>query len=450
MGLRVLAGEKVETIAPRGIPSVALFDWRELKRWRISEKSLPPGSIVRFQVPSFWDQYKWHTIGAISVFLLQSALILGLVISRTRRRRAEEVLRESEQRFRNMANNAPVMVWMTEPEGSCVFLSQSWYDFTGQNPETGLGFGWVNATHPDDQRYAHEMFLAANERREAFLLEYRLRRKDGYYAWAIDTAAPRYSGSGEFLGYIGSVIDITERKAAEEALRNLSGQLIQAREDECARIARELHDDLNQRMALISIELEQLGQSSADTDGQLHKRLESILRQAGEVSREIHQISHDLHPSKLTQLGLIATVKSLCSDMQRSHGLRLEFTHEGVPARLSREVSLCLYRIVQESLQNVIKHSGAREAKVEIVGRGNEILLRVTDRGKGFEIESPVTKKGIGLVSMRERLRLVGGEMRIGTQRSEGTHIEVRVPLDRKGNDYEEPSPHKQTQAVGS
>ena len=104
---------------------------------------------------------------------------------------------------------------------------------------------------------------------------------------------------------------------------------------------------------------------------------------------------------------------------------------------------------MQECLHNVIKHSGAGEAKVEICGTDNEILLRVTDKGKGFDIESPGTKKGIGLVSMRERLRLVGGEMRISSQRSEGTQIEGRVPLDRIGNDYEEPSPHKQTQAVG-
>jgi signal transduction histidine kinase len=104
---------------------------------------------------------------------------------------------------------------------------------------------------------------------------------------------------------------------------------------------------------------------------------------------------------------------------------------------------------VQESLQNVIKHSGAEEAKVEIRGRGEEILLRVSDRGKGFEVESPGTKMGIGLVSMRERLRLVGGDISISSHRSEGTQIEVRVPLNRKGNDYEEPSPYKHTQAVG-
>lgn len=134
----------------------------------------------------------------------------------TERRRPEDARRESEARFRSMADHAPVMVWVTEPDATCTYLSQSWYDFTGQTPETALGFGWLEATHPDDRQAAHNIFVRANEKREAFRLEYRLRRKDGSYAWAIDSAKPRFGEDGEFLGYIGSVIDITDRKQTEE------------------------------------------------------------------------------------------------------------------------------------------------------------------------------------------------------------------------------------------
>lgn len=133
----------------------------------------------------------------------------------TQRQQAEEALRESEEQFRNMADNAPVMVWTTDPTGYCTYLSQSWYDFTGQTEETGLGLGWVNATHPEDYEYAKQTFLEANERREAFRLEYRLQRKDGQYCWAIDAASPRFGTDGEFKGYIGSVIDISDRKQTE-------------------------------------------------------------------------------------------------------------------------------------------------------------------------------------------------------------------------------------------
>lgn len=137
----------------------------------------------------------------------------------TERKMAEVALRESETRFRNMANNAPVMVWITEADGRCTFLSESWYEFTGQTPETGMGYGWVDATHPEDHDMVEADFISANERRAEFKVEYRLRRRDGEYRWAIDAATPRFDSNGEFLGYIGSVIDITERKLAEEALR---------------------------------------------------------------------------------------------------------------------------------------------------------------------------------------------------------------------------------------
>jgi PAS domain S-box-containing protein len=132
---------------------------------------------------------------------------------------AQFALQESESRFRHLANNAPMMVWMTEADGTCTFLSESWYEFTGQTPETGLGFGWLNAVHPDDRKYSEQTFLNASRQVESFRLDYRLRRKDGEYRWAIDSAKPRLSDTGEFLGYIGSVIDITDRKQAEEALR---------------------------------------------------------------------------------------------------------------------------------------------------------------------------------------------------------------------------------------
>jgi PAS domain S-box-containing protein len=133
----------------------------------------------------------------------------------TQRRLAEEALRESEVRFRNMADNAPVMVWMTEPDGACSYVSQPWYEFTGQTPETALGFGWIAALHPDDREISEKTYLAANEKREEFRLEYRVRRQDGEYRWVIDSAKPRIGSLGEFLGYIGSVVDITETKQAD-------------------------------------------------------------------------------------------------------------------------------------------------------------------------------------------------------------------------------------------
>jgi PAS domain S-box-containing protein len=136
------------------------------------------------------------------------------------RREAGEALRESEARFRHLADSAPFMVWVTEPDGSCSYLSKSWYEFTGQTPETALGFGWLDAVHPDDQAQARDTLRATNTTSRAFRLEYRLRRGDGQYRWVIDEAVPRLAANGTKLGYIGSVIDITDRKRNEEALRD--------------------------------------------------------------------------------------------------------------------------------------------------------------------------------------------------------------------------------------
>lgn len=166
---------------------------------------------------------KLHTfISTKTPYRSEQGEIVGLVgvsFDITERKEAEQAIRESEERFRQMADHAPVMIWVTDSAGFCHYLSQSWYEFTGQTPETGLGFGWLNATHPNDLEMTEKIFLDSNERRESFRLEYRLRRADGSYAWAIDSAQPRFGGNGEFLGYIGSVIDITERKLAEEKLR---------------------------------------------------------------------------------------------------------------------------------------------------------------------------------------------------------------------------------------
>jgi PAS domain S-box-containing protein len=131
-------------------------------------------------------------------------------------------LTESEQRFRNMAENSPVMMWITGAEGRCTYRNKGWYDFTGQAEADALGLGWTNAVHSDDRDAAGCTFMESTAGRKEFRIEYRLRRHDGEYRWAIDAASPRLSGEGEFLGYIGSVIDITERKQAEETLLNLN------------------------------------------------------------------------------------------------------------------------------------------------------------------------------------------------------------------------------------
>ena len=157
----------------------------------------------------------------------QLAGYIGTAVDITERKVSEIALRESEHRFRHMADHAPVMIWVTEPDGRCTFLGKTWYEFTGLTPEASLGFGWIEAVHPEDRAAARDNFLAANHRHKPYALEYRLLHHDGDYRWTIDKAVPRFGQDGRFLGYIGSLIDISERRKAEEALRN-SEQLYRA------------------------------------------------------------------------------------------------------------------------------------------------------------------------------------------------------------------------------
>ncbi len=342
---------------------------------------------------------------------------------------SQDVLRESEERFRLVADTAPVLIWMSGPDKLCNFFNHGWLSFRGRAMEQELGEGWVSGVHPDDVEHCLSIYSASFDARDEFEVEYRLRRFDGEYRWVVDYGTPRFESDGAFRGYIGSCIDITDRKFSETSLRELSGRLIHAQEEERTRIARELHDDLSQRMALLNVGLEQLKQSmthlSAASRGQLH----NIAEISEEVSSIIHNLSHQLHPSKLDTLGLVTSVASLCREFSTQYHLQAAFSHHGFPRQIPKDATLCLFRIVQEALRNVVKHSGAVEAQVELSAHSDAIDLCVSDSGTGFSPESAQAYAGLGLVSMRERLRLIGGQLLVESEPSHGTRIRVHVPL---------------------
>ncbi len=347
-----------------------------------------------------------------------------------RRKRADEVLRESEGRFRLVADNAPALIWMAGTDKLCIFFNRGWLNFTGRSMEQELGDGWASGVHPDDLERRLAIYSTAFDERANFEMEYRLRRFDGEYSWIVDYGVPRFESDGTFCGYIGSCVDITERKSSEASLQQLSGRLIDAQEQERTRIARELHDDFSQRMALLQMGLEQFEQgNTAGFSSKARKQLHNISEIASEISSNIHDLSHQLHPSKLDTLGLMASVRGLCRELSEQHKLQVQFVHKDIPEPIPKDVTLCLFRIVQEALRNVVKHSGASEAAVELSGRGDRIDLYISDDGVGFETKSAKGAAGLGLISMRERLRLVGGDIVIESEPLHGTKLHVRVPL---------------------
>jgi len=223
VAVRVLRGEPISTFPPRiiGPEQHPRYDWRELQRWKIGENRLTPGSVVEFRQPTVWQRYRWWIAGTVAVALLQVGLIVQLGVMLVRRRRAERALRESESRFRIVADSAPVLIWMSGVDKRCTFFNKPWLDFTGRTLEQEVGDGWAQGVHPDDIGECLQGRLEAFEARRPFVLQYRLRRHDGEYRRVSDHGLPRYDASGGFAGYIGSCTDITERLRAEERFRQV-------------------------------------------------------------------------------------------------------------------------------------------------------------------------------------------------------------------------------------
>lgn len=318
MGVRILTGEK-----PRDIPigtgqrHFNLYDWRQLKRWGIAERDLPPKSIIRYRETTFYELYKWYIWGAIALIVFETLLINFLLINRSRRRKAERELQR-----------------------------------------------------------AHHALL---ESREDF--------------------------------------------------RDLAGKLLSVQESERRRLAREMHDDLTQRLAVLAIDIGKIELDFQDTADPVVENLQRVREGLVNLSGDIHAISRQLHPSILEDLGLVDAVKSECSIFTQREGIAVDYRTENVPPGIPADVAICIYRIVQEGLRNIAKHADTTQLQVALTGKDDSIHLMIKDQGSGFDPKEMEKKPGLGLVSMQERVRLIQGNISIESRPGKGTVIKVRAPL---------------------
>jgi signal transduction histidine kinase len=231
------------------------------------------------------------------------------------------------------------------------------------------------------------------------------------------------------LEFLGAVMDITERKRAEEALSGMAGKLIEAQEQERARIARELHDDINQRLALLAVNLEGLKENLPSSASDLTQKLGKVSKEVKDLGIDVQALSHQLHSSKLEYLGLEAAAAGFCRELSHQQRVEIDFQCEGILNDLPQETSLCLFRVLQEALQNGIKHSASRHFRVRFNNGSGQVELMVRDLGIGFDPEEAMKGRGLGLTSIRERLKLVNGYLSIYSRPQAGTTILARVPL---------------------
>jgi PAS domain S-box-containing protein len=337
----------------------------------------------------------------------------------------------AEKRLSLLLEVAHIIPWEAD-------FASSRFTYVGEQAEEILGYDpadwctqnfWSSHLHPDDRERAIREAAKQSRDSERYELEYRMIAKDGSVVWLHSLVSVTHI-NGEPAKIRGFSIDVSRSRQAEATLRELSGRLINAQEEERSRVARELHDDLSQRMALLSIEIEQIAEA-INSSAKMRRRFENLQNQAQEISSDIHRLSYSLHPSKLDHLGLAAAIKSLCEQINASGRLRVYLHQQSFPEMLPKDITLCLFRIAQETLRNAVKHSQATHVRVIVQMSRNVVRLSVIDDGCGFDMKSGSFAEGLGFVSMRERLRIVGGALEINSQCAHGTRIEVTIPLNR-------------------
>lgn len=352
--------------------------------------------------------------------------VIGMVADVTERKRAEEGIRESEKQFRTIVETTNEGVWLLDSELHTSYVNRQMAEMLGYEPGQIVGRSVFDFYFAEDVEHKKQV-LSRRQQGLSDQCEERLLRKDGNELWVRMAATPVFKDNGEFGGALAMMADITERKRAEKALADMSRKLIQAQEQERARIGRELHDDINQRLAMLALELEQL----QDNYPEVRSRVQELRKETAEISNDVQALSHELHSSKLEYLGVVAGMKSWCKEFSERQSMEIDFKTE-VSSTLPLEVGLSLFRVIQEALHNAQKHSGVKRIELQLREDSGEIHLVVSDLGRGFDLETAMQGRGLGLTSMGERVRLMNGTISIESKPMCGTTIHVRVPLESK------------------
>jgi PAS domain S-box-containing protein len=359
--------------------------------------------------------------------------MIGMISAVTERKRVEETLRQSEEKFRSVFRDAGVGMVIVSPEGRYLAANGTFCDYLGYTEKELLGKTVQSLTFAEDWPSFSQKLNEALTNEESFQsFEKRCLHKSGRIVCTESTASVIRSRDGNPQYIVGGVLDITKRKEAEEALANVSRKLIEAQEQERTRIGRELHDDIGQRLAMLAIEIQQLHEDPPSLP-EVHSRMGELHKRISEIAADTQSLSHELHSAKLQYLGLAAAMRGFCQEFGEQQKVEIDFKTHDLPSPLSPDTALCFFRVLQEALHNSAKHSGVQHFEVRLWGTSDEVHLTVVDSGAGFDREAAKKSRGLGLISMEERLKLVNGTFSIESQPERGTIVHVSVPLNSGG-----------------
>ena len=367
---------------------------------------------------------------------------------------ARNAARDSEEHLRLIANTVPVMIWMSDSDKQVTYVNQRWLDFTGWPPGVPVGNRWIESVHPDDVERCVDIYMTAFDQRQPYRVEYRVRRRDAEYRWAVTVGVPRYGTDRSFRGYVGTAVDITEHKLAEDALRQ-SHETLRERTAELERrttqlsqlasdltlveqrareqLAKTLHDGLQQQLAVAALHLEQQVNRDAER-GIPVAALTRVKQELDEAIATARSLSIELFPPVLQSAGLPTALAWLAEWSHRKHGLEVHVTADPIADSPRKDIRTLLFESVRELLFNAVKHAQVNQATVDLTLDANrDLCIIVADHGRGFDPveldkQADMGPVGWGLFSIRERLTLLGGQFDVESAPGRGTRFRLVAP----------------------